>query len=88
MKKEVEDLLNIWDNGKVQADEFSEKRIYSKDISFHQSFKSNEVPSFKSSENEITLQKDNKIKVIDANRNIIGKSLSLSIKANQFWRSA
>ena len=69
MKKEIEDLLNIWDNGKVQADEFSETRIFS---------------SFKSSENKITVQKDNKIKEIDENRNIIGKLLSFSIKANQF----
>ena len=39
LKKNVEDLLNIWDNGKVQADEFSEKRIFSKDIPFHQPMK-------------------------------------------------
>ena len=44
---------------------------------------SRKVPSFKSSENKITLQKDNKIKEIDSNRNIIGKLLSFSIKANR-----
>ena len=82
MKKEIEDLLNIWDNGKFQAAELSEKRIFSNDISFHQPVKSNKVPLFKSSENKITLQKDNKIKEIDANKNIIGKLLSMSIKAN------
>ena len=34
LKKEVEDLLNIWDNGKVQADEFSEKQTFLKIYDF------------------------------------------------------
>ena len=83
LRKDVEDLLNIWDNGKVQANEFSEKRIFSKDTQFHQPVKRNKVPSFKSSENKITLKKDNKVRELDTNRNIIGKLLSLSIKANR-----
>ena len=57
LRKDVEDLLNIWDNGKVQVDEFSEKRIFSTDKTFHQPIERNEVPSFKSSQNKITLKK-------------------------------
>ena len=57
LRKEVEDLLNIWDNGKVRADEFSEKQIFYKDTPFHQPIERNKVPSFKSSENKITLKK-------------------------------
>ena len=83
LRKDVEDLLNIWDNGKVQADEFSEKRIFSKDTPFHRPIKRKKVPSFKSSKNKITLKKDNKVRELDANKNIIGKLLSLSIKANR-----
>ena len=82
-EEKVEDLLNIWDNRKAQADEFSKKQIFSKDVPFHQPVKRNKVPSFKSSKNKITLKKDNKVREIDANRNIIGILLSLSIKANR-----
>ena len=71
LKKDVEDLLNISNNGKVLADEFSEKRIVSKDIPFHHPVKRNKVPS----ENKITLKKDNKVRKIDGDRNIIKKLL-------------
>ena len=36
LRKVVEDLLNIWDNQKVQEEEFAEKRIFSQNILFHQ----------------------------------------------------
>ena len=70
LKKDVEDLLNIWNNGKVLADEFSEKRIVFKDIPFHHLVKRNKIPS----ENKITLKKD-KVRKIDGDRNIIEKLL-------------
>ena len=70
LKKDVEDLLNIWNNGKVLADEFSEKQIVFKDIPFHHLVKRNKIPS----ENKITLKKD-KVRKIDGDRNIIEKLL-------------
>ena len=46
MKKEdgVEPLLNVWENGKVLADEFFSKRISSSEIKFHEPLQRVEVP--------------------------------------------
>ena len=80
LKKEngVEELLEIQSNGKNLADEFLEKRILTSDINFHEPLRKVKVPSFQ--EPTITLKKNNKDKVVSANRNIISKFLSLPAK--------
>ena len=47
LKEQVDILLDICDNGKILADEFSEKRNFSKDIPSNEPLKRNKIPLFK-----------------------------------------
>ena len=74
----MEELLEIQSNGKILADEFLEKRILTSDINFHEPLRKVKVASFQ--QPTITLKKNNKDKVVSANRNDISKLLSFSAK--------
>ena len=80
-KDGIEKLLHIWQTGKDQADEFCTKRILSTEISFHHVTHRNKVPMFHTK--KVIVKKDKTIKVINANRDIIGKLLILSRKHNK-----
>ena len=77
-ENDVDNLLNIWTNGKKLSEEFSAKRILSQKILFHDPIPKNRIPTFQSPKLKVSSEK--KSKVIDANRNIIGKLLSLSAR--------
>ena len=78
----VEDLLNIRAKGKELADEFIEKRLVSKEKSFNDPIPRVKVPNFH--QTQVKIPKANKqLKVVEANRNIIGRLLSLSTKSSQ-----
>ena len=80
-KDDFEKLLHIWQTGKDQSDEFCTKRILSTEISFHDVIHRNKVPMFHTK--KVIVKKDKTIKVINANRDIIGKLLILSRKHNK-----
>ena len=78
----VEGLLNIRTKGKELADEFIEKRLVSKEKSFNDPIPRVKVPNFH--QTQVKIPKANKqLKVVEANRNIIGHLLSLSTKSSQ-----
>ena len=46
LKEQVHNLFGIWDIGKVLIDQFLDKKIFSKDLPFHQQIKQNKIPLF------------------------------------------
>ena len=78
-----EDILNIYDSGKVMSHKFTEECIHSSIKSFHDPIRRNKVPLFQNICKSIQIQKNTTSKVVEVNRNIIGKLLSLSAKARQ-----
>ena len=74
----VEELLCIWENGKTMADEFTTQRIFSSTKPFHDPIRRNKIPTFQPP--KVKLSTSRVTKVIDANRNIIGRLLSISAK--------
>ena len=77
-EEDVDELLNIWTNGKALSDEFSAQRILSKKKPFHDPIPRNKIPTFQTPLMKISSSK--KTNVIEANRNIIAKLLSISTK--------
>ena len=78
---DLEKLLNIWQTSKDQSDQFSTKRILSTEIPFHDVIRRNKIPLFHT--RKVIVKKDKTIKVISANRDIIGKLLILFTKHNK-----
>lgn len=74
----ADDIINIWSSGKEKSELFVQERLVTKTKLFHDPLPRNKIPTFLS--NPITIKKDNKIKIVEANRNILGKLLSLSTK--------
>ena len=74
----ADDIINIWSSGKVQSKLFVQERLVTKSKLFHDPLPRNKIPTFLS--NSITIKKDNKIKIVEAKRNILGKLLFLSTK--------
>ena len=70
---DLEKPLNIWQTGQDQSYKFCTKRILSTEISFHDAIRRNKVPMFHIK--KVIVKKDRNIKVINANRDIIGKLL-------------
>ena len=77
----VDDLLGIWKNGKDLADRFTKERLVSKEKSFNDPIPRVKVPTFH--QTDVKLSKNKQLKVVEANRNIIGRLLSISIKSGQ-----
>ena len=74
----VEELLSIWENGKTMAENFFNQRFYSKETLFHDPITRNKIPTFQAP--KVKLSTNKATKVIDANRNIIGKLITLTAK--------
>ena len=72
------DILNIENTGKELARSFVNTRLISGSKLFHDPIKRNKIPSFVSIPVKIT--QGSKVKVVEANRNVLGKLLSLSTK--------
>ena len=77
------EILDIYKSGKVMSHKFMEERIHSSIKSFHDPITRNKVPLFQNLSKSIKIRKNTASKVIEVNRNIIGKLLSLSVKAHQ-----
>jgi len=71
-------ILNIESTGKKLARLFLQTRLVSRSQLFHDPIKRNRVPSFVSLPMKVC--EGSKVKVVEANRNVIGKLLSLSTK--------
>ena len=71
-------ILNIENTGKELARSFVNTRLISGSKLFHDPIKRNKIPSFVSIPVKIT--QGSKVKVVEANRNVLGKLLSLSTK--------
>lgn len=82
LKSGDEELLNIKRTGEDLAKKFLSERLLSSDCKFQDPIKQVKVPSF-SSNKKVQLRKDNKLKVVEANRNIIGRLFSISAKTNK-----
>ena len=77
-EEDADDLLNIWTRGKAMAQDFSAQRILSDEKPLHDPIPRNKIPIFQPPKMKVSSSK--KTKVIDANRNIIGKLPSTSAK--------
>ena len=77
-EENTDDLLNIWNEGKSIAEKFAAQRIFSDEKPFHDPISRNKIPTFQSPKIKVSSCKGTK--VIDANRNIIGKLLAISAK--------
>jgi len=74
----ADQILNLETKGKEQARAFLQDRLLTKKKRFHDPIPRNHVPSFQS--HIIRITKDAKVKTVEANRNILGKLISLSAK--------
>ena len=77
----VEELLCIWQNGKTIADEFMAERIHSNVKSFYDPISRSKIPAFHSPKVKLTTPRGTN--VIDANRKIIDRLLSLTVKTQR-----
>ena len=81
LERNVEELLNIWNNGKNLAENFLNERLVTKEKLFYAPIPRVKVPSFNLNKVKVVTNKE--VKVIEANRNILGRLLSLSTKHNR-----
>jgi len=77
----VDELLNIYEAGKVMANEFLTNRILSSREKFHEPIRKKKIPTFFTPKIKVSTAKSES--VIEANRNIIGKLLSIGAKTEQ-----
>ena len=77
------DICDIWSAGNTAFETFTNQRIYSNTVAFHDPIKRNKVTLFQQSTKSVTLQKNGATKTIEVNRNIIGKLLSISAKVSK-----
>ena len=77
----AESILNIVDVGKSRTEYFTQKRLTSKEISFHALIKKNNSKSFCHAMRKIRLTKNNgSVKVVEVKRKILGTLNSYSLK--------
>lgn len=77
-----DELLNISRTGEDLAKKFQKERLFSSHFKFQDPIQQVKVPSFLP-QKQLKLRKENKFKVIEANRNIIGRLFSISAKTNR-----
>ena len=75
------ELLNIWKNGRDLYQQFLKQRIYTNEKGFHDPISRQKQVLFSTRQNKP--KQENKTQIITANRNILGKLLSLSLRSQQ-----
>ena len=76
-------ILKLPEIGDKQASEFTEYRLFAKSVLFHAPIVRNNYKTFSKALKTITIKKNNKIKVIEVNRNIINSLLSFTNKSGK-----
>ena len=79
---DTEKLLNIQKDGENLYEEFKKKRLYSKSVEFHDKIKRRK-PCLFSDTSVPKKKKDAKSQVVEANRNVLAKLLTLSENAKE-----
>ena len=79
----ADSILKLPGVGDKQASEFLEYRLYAKSVPFHAPITRNNYKTFSKALKTITITKNNKVKVIEVNRNIINSLLSFTNKSGK-----
>ena len=79
----TEGLLEIKKNGEKLYNDFKKQRLHSTEIAFHAKIPKQKPTLFSDTRSKAKRKKDNTSEVIKANRNILGKLLTLSANAQQ-----
>ena len=80
----TEAILNISNAGVMLSKEFREKRMVTKKLEFHAPISRNKCESFSKALKSVSVKNDNKVKTLEANRNI-NNLLSFTIKSGNVF---
>ena len=80
----TESILSVDDVGKIRRKDFREKRLATKEVSFHAPIQKNNYKSFRHVMQKIRIsKKDGSAKVAEVNRNILGALNSYRLKTGK-----
>ena len=79
----AEAILKLPEVGYRLAGEFTEYRLFTTSIPFHAAITRNNYETFSKALKTVTIKKNNKVKVIEVNRNIINSLLSFTNKSGK-----
>ena len=81
------DILNFSERGTELATKFMSERIKTNEVNFQDPIRRNRLKLFKDSSKKIMLKKDNTVKTIETNPNILGMLLVLFLQTKKTHRS-